>query len=71
MSCLSLEVHKGGDVVAAILGQLERRSVWTATADVCVDEFIDCSQDVLMPGDIVESVWSVLFYPIMISRDPS
>ena len=37
------------------------------STDVAFNKFVDCRENVLMAGHVVESIRSVLFYPVIIS----
>ena len=68
MFCLYLVVHKEGDEAISKLRSAKAIQQYEPLEYVCINEFVDCCEDVLMSRNIVKGLWSVLFYPTMISK---
>ena len=64
MFCLYLADHREVDaVIARHMGKLNRLIHRMRIAHISLNEFVYSCQDILVPGNIVECVWPILFYP--------
>lgn len=63
MSCPYPGAHRGEDVVIAAKDQSSLGWISEQASHICVNELVDGSEDVLVPGNIVQCIWSILLNP--------